>query len=339
MIPDAYPRLILDAIRGDQQHFVRRWAGRHPHLCASRQASALCAQVGRHSHRRRAASAVQCVPSARLAWCASTVCPGCLVPCCRGCCHRKAAARPPSAPTLAALPGGTIVQGRAACSLGHLHAAAACRGCGAPAGAPLPIRQQVRSPSQCTRTGSSWILASTSPAWPLLAHRRLELLQGRRQMHMSCWLHLLLLHQHDPCTSSCPHPARIPQGPRGGGRAACAGRLCEEPRVPLAAREMEGGSGCGNGRQGCTWVVAGRSPGIAGCLHRCSCTPSDLHASMPATDCSRARTAVNTACLLTLVPAALAPGPQPLPQAAPSGGGVSTASVDTVGTGGGNPKL
>ncbi len=27
VIPDAYPRLILDAIRGDQQHFVRRWAG------------------------------------------------------------------------------------------------------------------------------------------------------------------------------------------------------------------------------------------------------------------------------------------------------------------------
>jgi hypothetical protein len=24
VIPDAYPRLILDAIRGDQQHFVRR---------------------------------------------------------------------------------------------------------------------------------------------------------------------------------------------------------------------------------------------------------------------------------------------------------------------------
>ena len=24
-IPDAYERLILDAIRGDQQHFVRRW--------------------------------------------------------------------------------------------------------------------------------------------------------------------------------------------------------------------------------------------------------------------------------------------------------------------------
>jgi glucose-6-phosphate 1-dehydrogenase len=26
VIPDAYPRLILDSIRGDQQHFVRRWA-------------------------------------------------------------------------------------------------------------------------------------------------------------------------------------------------------------------------------------------------------------------------------------------------------------------------
>ena len=25
-IPEAYERLILDAIRGDQQHFVRRWA-------------------------------------------------------------------------------------------------------------------------------------------------------------------------------------------------------------------------------------------------------------------------------------------------------------------------
>lgn len=92
MIPDAYPRLILDAIRGDQQHFVRRWAGRH-------------------SHRRRAANAVQCVPLARLAWCASTVCPGCLVPCCRGCCHRKAAARPPSAPTLADLPCRTNCAG------------------------------------------------------------------------------------------------------------------------------------------------------------------------------------------------------------------------------------
>lgn len=28
-IPEAYERLILDAIRGDQQHFVRRW---QPHL-------------------------------------------------------------------------------------------------------------------------------------------------------------------------------------------------------------------------------------------------------------------------------------------------------------------
>lgn len=26
VIPDAYPKLILDAIRGDQQHFVRRCA-------------------------------------------------------------------------------------------------------------------------------------------------------------------------------------------------------------------------------------------------------------------------------------------------------------------------
>lgn len=26
VIPDAYPRLILDSIRGDQQHFVRRCA-------------------------------------------------------------------------------------------------------------------------------------------------------------------------------------------------------------------------------------------------------------------------------------------------------------------------
>ena len=30
VIPDAYPRLILDAIRGDQQHFVRRWAAGPP---------------------------------------------------------------------------------------------------------------------------------------------------------------------------------------------------------------------------------------------------------------------------------------------------------------------
>ena len=28
VIPDAYERLILDAIRGDQQHFVRRWGFR-----------------------------------------------------------------------------------------------------------------------------------------------------------------------------------------------------------------------------------------------------------------------------------------------------------------------
>jgi hypothetical protein len=31
-IPDAYERLILDAIRGDQQHFVRRWACHPPVL-------------------------------------------------------------------------------------------------------------------------------------------------------------------------------------------------------------------------------------------------------------------------------------------------------------------
>ena len=33
VIPDAYPRLILDAIRGDQQHFVRRWAAMQAASC------------------------------------------------------------------------------------------------------------------------------------------------------------------------------------------------------------------------------------------------------------------------------------------------------------------
>lgn len=34
-IPEAYERLILDAIRGDQQHFVRRYAANTSNLVAA----------------------------------------------------------------------------------------------------------------------------------------------------------------------------------------------------------------------------------------------------------------------------------------------------------------
>ena len=42
VIPDAYPRLILDAIRGDQQHFVRRWAPVESRSGAAAFVHALC---------------------------------------------------------------------------------------------------------------------------------------------------------------------------------------------------------------------------------------------------------------------------------------------------------
>ena len=45
-IPDAYERLILDAIRGDQQHFVRR--------CARGRRAAACSGGARQQAARRA---------------------------------------------------------------------------------------------------------------------------------------------------------------------------------------------------------------------------------------------------------------------------------------------
>ena len=179
VIPDAYPRLILDAIRGDQQHFVRR--------CDGEPAGA----------------------STRRQWWAQGA-PGCRQGAARLQGGGGAAVAAGSPPGARPSPSCRLPQGRAARGLGHLHAAAACRGRGQAAGAPVCLRQQVGRDDVCSGAAARAccsLIVRASPPPP-------------------------------------PTPLRL-QGPRRGRRAAGAGRLCEECRVPVAARRRRRQRGAG----------------------------------------------------------------------------------------------